>query len=112
MLLGNSDIGLILVKISANAYHLYFIWEWIQLAAESSFLSKDSYLTEQVQVQIMARIVLTLAAVIFLYQPTLDHDLWVSSKSAQYRKDAADSQGYCVNFCYLRSTFERVTVPW
>ncbi|PCD21249.1 hypothetical protein FGRA07_11719 [Fusarium graminearum] len=60
-----SNYGLILAKVSPSCYHLYFIWEWINVVAAVHQTPLDTN-SSKAKTYLLARIMLTLPAFVFL----------------------------------------------
>jgi hypothetical protein len=86
-----SSHGLILAKMSASGYHLYYIWEWINVVAERNQPMSDRKPGLMEKTYLMARIVLTLAAFVFLLPSSTDYGLLVSYQPQQQRGAIANS---------------------
>ncbi|EXA29823.1 hypothetical protein FOVG_18738 [Fusarium oxysporum f. sp. pisi HDV247] len=80
-LLAISSHGLVLGKLSASGYHLYFIWEWINVVAEKNQPMSERKAGLMEKAYLMARIVLTLAAFVFLLPSSTDHGLLATAST-------------------------------
>ncbi|EWZ78495.1 hypothetical protein BFJ68_g17966 [Fusarium oxysporum] len=80
-LLAISSHGLVLAKVSASGYHLYFIWEWISVVAEKNQPMSERKPGLMEKAYLMARIVLTLAAFVFLLSSSTDHGLLATAST-------------------------------
>ncbi|KAL3588065.1 hypothetical protein FPOAC2_13964 [Fusarium poae] len=78
-LLDISSYGLIIARISDSGYHLYFIWEWINVVAAKGQFQSGKEAGLMVKTYLMARIVLTIAASVFLLSSSNDFNLMATA---------------------------------
>lgn len=76
--------GLVLAKIAAGLYRVYFIWEWISIVLRErperpSLLDLEPRPCPKEKVHLMTRFVLTILAFVFV-SPLENKDLMVSYK--------------------------------
>ncbi|OBS15160.1 hypothetical protein FPOA_13953 [Fusarium poae] len=89
-LLDISSYGLIIARISDSGYHLYFIWEWINVVAAKGQFQSGKEAGLMVKTYLMARIVLTIAASVFLLSSSNDFNLMVRNRPHEHRGIIAD----------------------